>query len=108
MSIKEVIRSGLPEDGFNLIYSAGLFDYFTDPVAVFTAQQLFKGLNKGGTLIIGNFSMKNPNQFAMGLIMDWNLIYRSEEKMQELFGGIGTYTLEQESQGINLFSNMRK
>lgn len=108
MNIKEVIKSGLPEDGFNLIYSAGLFDYFTDPVAVFAAQQLFKGLKKGGTLIIGNFSMKNPNQFAMGLIMDWNLIYRSEEKMQELFGGIGAYTLEQESQGINLFSNMIK
>lgn len=108
MNIKEVIKNGLPEGDYNLIYSAGLFDYFTDPVAIYAAQQLFKGLKQGGHLIIGNFSMKNPNQFAMGLIMDWNLIYRSEDKMKELFGNIGTYALEQESQGINLFANMRK
>lgn len=104
-SIKNVIADGLMEKDFHLIYSAGLFDYFTDPVAMFAGRQLAEGLLSGGQLIIGNFSMNNPNQFAMNLIMDWNLIYRSPEQMEKLFGNLGkTYLLEQEEQSINLFS----
>lgn len=109
LGIKQVLQSGFPESGFDVIYSAGLFDYFTDPVAMFAASRLHSLLGSGGLLIIGNFSINNPNQFAMGLIMDWNLIYRSEEKMGELFGKVGTdYWLEQEEKGINLFANIRK
>jgi hypothetical protein len=104
-SIKTIIAEGLEDGNYNLIYSAGLFDYFTDPVANFAAKQLVSGLGNGGNLIIGNFSLNNPNQFAMGLIMDWNLIYRSPEQMEKLFKSLGThYVLEQEEQSINLFS----
>ncbi|MEI7973242.1 MAG: class I SAM-dependent methyltransferase [Bdellovibrio sp.] len=108
-AIKNVIQEGLLDRNYDLIYSAGLFDYFTDPVAVYAAQQLVAGLRPQGRLVIGNFSMKNPNQFAMGLIMDWNLIYRSEEKMKELFSRAGSsYQLEQEDQGINFFAIITK
>jgi hypothetical protein len=104
-SIKTVISSGLPEKGFDLIYSAGLFDYFTEPVAVFAAKQLFQGLNPAGSLIIGNFSLNNPNQFAMGLIMDWDLIYRSRDQLETMFAGIGkSIVIEEEEQSINLFA----
>jgi SAM-dependent methyltransferase len=106
-SIKDVIHNGLDNGKFDLIYSAGLFDYFTDPVAIFGATQLYHALNPGSKLIIGNFGLNNPNQFGMSLIMDWNLIYRSEEKMKALFGPIGkTYNLESEEQGINLFATI--
>lgn len=109
ISISTVIQDGLNIGEFNLIYSAGLFDYFTDPVAVFAANQIYKALKRGGSLIIGNFSINNPNQFAMGLIMDWHLIYRSEQKMQALFGKIGSeYKLEHEEEFINLFANITK
>ncbi|MGE3760427.1 MAG: methyltransferase domain-containing protein, partial [Pseudobdellovibrionaceae bacterium] len=109
LHIKQVIEKGAPERDFDLIYSAGLFDYFTDPVAIFAASQLFESLAKGGRLVIGNFSLSNPNQFAMDLIMDWQLVYRSDEDMKRLFGRLpGVYTLEQEEQGINFFANIIK
>ncbi len=109
VSIKNVLLEGLSVKDLDLIYSAGLFDYFTDPVAIFAAKKLYESLAKDGTLVVGNFSINNPNQLGMGLIMDWNLIYRSEQKMEELFGNIGTgYKLEQEEQGINLFANITK
>lgn len=108
-TIKSVIAEGLPEVGFSLIYSAGLFDYFTDPVAVFAAKKIYDGLTSKGSLIIGNFSLENPNKFAMGLIMDWKLIYRSRSQMAELFKSIcSTVSVEEEEQSINLFAILRR
>jgi SAM-dependent methyltransferase len=107
-TIKSVIAEGLRLKDFDFIYSAGLFDYFTEPVAVFAARQLFRGLTPSGTLIIGNFSLNNPNQFAMGLIMDWDLIYRSGEQLAKMFSGIGrSVVIEEEEQSINLFAIIR-
>ncbi len=109
LAIRNVIQEGLPIKGFHMVYTAGLFDYFTDPVAVFAAQKLCDGLLPNGLLVIGNFSVNNPNQLVMGLVMDWNLVYRSELKMKELFDKVGrSYNLEQEDEGINLFANIRK
>jgi extracellular factor (EF) 3-hydroxypalmitic acid methyl ester biosynthesis protein len=109
LAMRNVIMDGLPLKEIHLIYSAGLFDYFTDPVAIYAAGRLSQALVPGGSLVIGNFSMNNPNQFAMGLIMDWNLIYRSEQKMKDLYGKIGSsYRLEKEADGINLFANITK
>ena len=108
LNIKQVIQNGLPEQNFDLIYSAGLFDYFTDPVAVYAATQLVKSTKAGGRVIIGNFSKDNPNQLAMELIMDWDLICRTKEDLMGLFGPLGTCTIEAENQGINLFANIQK
>lgn len=109
LTMRNVIRDGLPLKAIHLIYSAGLFDYFTDMVASYAATRLSKSLVPGGCLVIGNFSMNNPNQFAMGLIMDWNLIYRSEQTMNDLYGKIGSsYWLEKEENEINLFANIIK
>jgi extracellular factor (EF) 3-hydroxypalmitic acid methyl ester biosynthesis protein len=109
LTIRKVIKNGLPLKGIHLIYSAGLFDYFTDTVATYTAKRLSEALVPGGSLVIGNFSMDNPNQFAMGLIMDWNLVYRSEQTMHDLYGNLGSsYRLEKEENGINLFANIKK
>ena len=109
LTVRNVIKNGLPFEGIHLIYSAGLFDYFTDPVAIYAAKRLSDALVPGGCLVIGNFSINNPNQFAMGLIMDWNLVYRSEQTMHDLYGNIGSsYRLETEENGINLFANIKK
>jgi len=109
LTMRNVIKEGLPLKEVHLIYSAGLFDYFSDPVATYAAKRLSEALKPGGCLVIGNFSMDNPNQFAMGLIMDWNLVYRSEQTMNDLYGKIGSsYQLEKEEHGINLFANIIK
>lgn len=103
-AIKNIIARGLGLKGFDLIYSAGLFDYFSEPVAQLAGQKIFEGLRVGGQLIIGNFNVENPNQFEMDLALDWRLIYRSKDDMKQLFGHLpGDMAMETENLNINLF-----
>jgi SAM-dependent methyltransferase len=103
--LKSIIAQGLDEGSYDLIYSAGLFDYLSDPVAQLAAQRLFSSLRKGGRLIIGNFDLENPTLPLMELAWDWHLIYRSPEDLIKLFNHIGAdIKIEKEELGINLFS----
>jgi len=108
-AVKHVITSRWQESGFDLLYSAGLFDYFSDPVARMVAKALFERLKPGGRLIIGNFNLTTPNQFGMRLALDWSLIYRSREDLKRLFGDLGgIFSVEQEPEGVNLFCVIEK
>lgn len=108
-AIKNIIVRGTECDEYDLIYSAGLFDYLSDPVAFTAAKQLFNSLRPGGKLIIGNFNVGNPNQVVMDYALDWELIYRSEEELLSLFKNIGgDLTVESESLDINLFCVIKK
>lgn len=105
LAIKNIIVQGLPEKDYDLIYSAGLFDYFTDPVAQMAAKQMLSAAKSNGQIIIGNFSKDNPTVPLMEYVLDWLLIYRSSTDMKNLFAGIGkSMTVEQEQLGINLFA----
>ncbi len=109
LAIKNIIAHGLPAKGYDLIYSAGLFDYFSDPVARMAAFKIFESLSKNGRLIIGNFSKDNPSALQMEFLLEWNLIYRSKEDLANLFKDIGSkVTVEQEELSINLFANIYK
>lgn len=109
MAIKNIIAQGLPENDFDLIYSAGLFDYFTDPVALLAAKQMFAGVKTGGQVVIGNYSKENPTAALMEIVLDWILIYRSKNDMINLFSSIGkNLEIEQEPLSINLFANIYK
>jgi extracellular factor (EF) 3-hydroxypalmitic acid methyl ester biosynthesis protein len=108
-AIKNVITRGLKENNFDLLYSAGLFDYFSDPVAQMGAKALYQCLKPGGRLIIGNFNLKTPNQFGMWLALDWSLINRSPDDLIRLFGDLGgVLSIEQEPEGVNLFCVIQK
>jgi extracellular factor (EF) 3-hydroxypalmitic acid methyl ester biosynthesis protein len=108
-AIRNVIARGWEENNFDLLYSAGLFDYFSDPVARMAAKALFKCLKPGGRLIIGNFNLTETNQFAMRLALDWSLICRSHDELKRLFGNLGAVlSVEQEPEGVNLFCVIRK
>jgi SAM-dependent methyltransferase len=108
-AIRNVIVRGWEEGDFDLLYSAGLFDYFSDPVARMAAKTLFDRVKPGGRLIIGNFNLTTPNQFTMRLALDWSLIYRSIEDLTRLFGDLGgVLTIEQEPEGVNLFCVISK
>jgi len=109
MAIKNVLKEGFPVQNLDLIYSAGLFDYFTDPVVVMSAQLIMKHLKPGGTAIIGNFDSDNPTRPLMEAILDWNLIHRSESEMLGLFSQASKkLKVEKEESKINLFVVMEK
>jgi SAM-dependent methyltransferase len=109
LAIRNVIVRGLPEKDYDLVYSAGLFDYFTEPVAQMAAQKMLECLKPGGKLIIGNFSTDNPCAPFMELWLDWNLIYRSKEDLERIFKGFGSKVyVEKEPLGVNLFVVIEK
>jgi hypothetical protein len=109
MAIKNVIGSGLPQKDYDMIYSAGLFDYFNEVTSRAAAVKMIASLKSGGQLVIGNFSKNNPSVPVMELFLDWKLIYRSEEDLLRIFQGLGSKIwVEKEPLGINLFVVIQK
>ncbi len=69
---------------FDLIWSAGLLDYFTDRQFVFLIKNLYRQLGSEAELVVGNFHPDNPSRDYMEIIGDWHLIYRSEIDLMKL------------------------
>ena len=108
-AIKNIIVRGTDYKEYDLIYSAGLFDYLSDPVALMAAEQLIKCVRPGGKLVIGNFNVGNPTQVVMDFALDWELIYRSEQDLLQLFEKLGgSLVVEREPLDINLFCVITK
>lgn len=109
LAIKNILAAGLPEQDYDLVYSAGLFDYFTDPVATLAAQKMLESCTPTGSAIIGNFSKSNPCVPFMEMVLDWHLIYRSPEDLERIFHPASKQVVvESESLGVNLFAVLRK
>jgi extracellular factor (EF) 3-hydroxypalmitic acid methyl ester biosynthesis protein len=69
---------------FHFIYSMGLFDYLTTPVAKAIIEKLYQLLYPGGELVVGNFHVSNPSKLFMEYWGDWHLIHRTEEELKAL------------------------
>lgn len=69
---------------FDFIYSMGLFDYLTAPVATAVLRKLYQLLLPGGQMVIGNFSTENPTRYYMEYWLDWKIIYRTEQDLTAL------------------------
>lgn len=86
---------------FDLVYSAGLYDYLSDRFAQRLTTSLFTLLRPGGRLIVGNFVPGIYDVGYMECYMDWWLTYRTGGQMVALASGlpkaevssIRTYTL---------------
>ena len=107
-SVGSILKREFKEEGYDLIYSAGLFDYLNDSTSRKCAQELYLKLSPGGNLVIGNFR-EGPNRFTMDIIMDWVLIYRTEDELKEMFKEISpAMHIEAEPLTINLFAVFKK
>lgn len=99
-----------PDRRYNLIWAAGLFDYFDDTTFVAVATKFFRHLAPGGEFIIGNFSVANPTRPYMELFGDWNLHHRTPETLVELAARIGVspqaIRVGSEPAMVNLFLHM--
>lgn len=83
-SLTHIIKGGFGEQTFDLIYSAGLFDYLSDRVAVALIRALYKHLRPGAVLSVGNFVPDNHGRGFMEFLMDWSLVKRTEDDMRRL------------------------
>jgi len=96
---------------FNFVYSMGLFDYLTQPVCNALVRNLYELTAPGGLLLIGNYSNKSPDQNYLDFLLDWPLLYKSEENMLEMASGLsGEYSTEvgYEESGTQLFLKIVK
>jgi extracellular factor (EF) 3-hydroxypalmitic acid methyl ester biosynthesis protein len=110
--LRELLRDGWPGRGrrFDLIYSAGMFDYLGDRLFEAVTRKLFQTLAPGGELIIGNVAAHNPSRWVMEYFADWCLIHRTPTELVELGArSSGTQPwVDAESSGINLFLHTLK
>ncbi len=101
-----------PDNKFDLIWSAGLFDYFKGKHFVYLLKKYYEYLNEGGEIIIGNFNVENPSRRSMEIMGDWFLYHRSADELKQFAfqAGVEESKIEviQEPLGINLFLRVKK
>ena len=99
-----------PRGKYDLIWAAGLFDYFSDRVFKLVLRRLLPGVAPGGEIVIGNFSSANPNQHWLRLV-EWHLNHRSPEQLQTLGSESGVnpdrIKIGRERESVNLFLHIR-
>jgi len=99
-----------PEGEYDLIWAAGLFDYFPDRLFAHLLKRLLTAIAPGGELVIGNFSASNPSQHYMELF-DWSLHLRTAKAISHLAEGCGILPsrirVGCEPLGVNLFLHVQ-
>ncbi len=102
--------SGSPDGGYDLMYCAGLFDYLADETCRSVVRLLYKSLNPGGLVVVGNMKDDKPFRNFIESVLDWHLIYRNPRKLGSFAppGEEASTTVEAEPTGVNLFLHVRK
>ncbi|HEY9296711.1 MAG TPA: class I SAM-dependent methyltransferase [Phormidium sp.] len=99
------------ESKFDLIWSAGLFDYFDDRQFVFVLKSISRWLQPGGEIVIGNFNQdNNPSRLYMELFGEWFLNHRTSEQLINLAEAAGFrrehISVGREPENVNLFLHL--
>ena len=97
---------------FNVIWSAGLFDYFDDKAFVFILKKFKDWVAPDGEIIIGNFNEShNPTREYMELFGDWHLHHRTRGELITLAKEAGFYenqlSIGREEENVNLFLHIK-
>lgn len=95
---------------YDFIYTAGLYDYLMDPVAIMLSQIVYERLKNNGTLLIGNFHPDTPTRAICEFSVDWQLLYRDEDDMKKITEATKPreYKISTDSQGYVVYTNMKK
>jgi extracellular factor (EF) 3-hydroxypalmitic acid methyl ester biosynthesis protein len=113
LSALRLLRDVLPADAFgsaDLIYSAGLFDYFSDRTCRLLTRRLYEALRPGGMLVLGNMKADTDLLWPLYLIADWSLHYRTAENVMSWASGLSgaAMSLRTETTGYDYLLTIRK
>ena len=72
---------------YDFIYATGLFDYFSEKVAIALVRNLKKLLDPKGVMAISSVRDRYSNLSVhyMEWVGDWNLVYRDDEEFKKIF-----------------------
>ncbi len=100
-----------PSRQYDLIWSAGLFDYLDEKTFKMLLTKQLGFLKEGGEMVIGNFSLNNPTRDYMEF-GNWFLHHRSPEELIKIACDCGisedNINVKSESLGVNLFLHISK
>lgn len=100
-----------PSKQFDLIWSAGLFDYLDDEIFKKLLIKQLAFVKPGGELVVGNFSLNNPSRDYMEF-GHWFLHHRSPDDLIRIAGQCDVprrnITVNSESLGVNLFLHISR
>jgi extracellular factor (EF) 3-hydroxypalmitic acid methyl ester biosynthesis protein len=96
-SVRQILKPRTSDDerivnetlaDLDLVYSAGLYDYLPEPVAAALTRVLYGRLRGGGRMLLGNLIVTPDTTWMMDYVWGWPLLYRTEELMIALAGGL--------------------
>jgi extracellular factor (EF) 3-hydroxypalmitic acid methyl ester biosynthesis protein len=92
---------------YDLVWAAGIFDYFEDETFDFCLRKLRTNVADGSELVIGNYSERNPSRAYMEVVGDWYLNHRSEDRLISLARNSGVsaqrVVVRSEPEGVQNF-----
>lgn len=102
----------VPSRGYDLVWSAGLFDYLSDRLFVGLLKALLAVAKPGAEVVIGNFSDFNPSRDYMELFGNWRLHHRSRQTLINLATQAGAspdmVQILWEPEGVNYFLHIMR
>lgn len=97
---------------YDMIWSAGLFDYFKEKHFIYLLKKYLVFLANDGEMVIGNFSLHNPTRKLQEVLGDWYLNYRSDHELLKIAIEAGLkkeqVRIDKEPLGVNLFMRIEK
>ena len=94
----------------DIVYCMGLLDYVAEEQLGPLVHLLFSLVRPGGSLILGNMREPTDTFWPLECILDWRLIYRTEEQILALskMRGVKEALLSLEETGNNYILKLRK
>ncbi len=74
----------LPNEPQDFVFSTGLFDYLSQSRGERLIEGLYERLSNDGVLAVANALGPNEHSWCPEFVLDWTLIYRSRQEMQQL------------------------
>ncbi len=113
ISVLRLLRDFHPRDvlcEIDMIYSAGLFDYFTDRTCRILTRRLYEALRPGGLLLLGNMKAGTDMRWPLDFIADWTITYRTAEGVLSWAEGLAgaEISLRTEATGYDYLLAVRK
>ncbi len=99
-----------PLETYDVVWAAGLFDYFSDAIFRRMVRRYSSALRPGGEMVVGNFGLWNPSRAYMEF-GGWRLLHRDSEQLLGLsVQAAPSWSAEvrTEAEGVNHFLHLKR